>query len=307
MASTPDGIVRILVSYWYWKSRDLQALVDLAGDLPVRLFADSGAYSAHTLQSGGVTINISDYSAWLNDWKHLITVAANLDVIGDPRATARNQFQLEQWGHEVIPVFHGSSSLAELEALCRDYRYVAVGGTASLHGRRAAMIAYTAQMMLIAQQYGTVFHGFGRSSSADLASLPFYSADSTTWMQGARYGHLQVFTGRGLKMMSIQTAAKNPVLLRKHGVNPQLLHAGYVTGGRRRPLEEYRREQHESLFAASVAWKRFEAYLRDRHKVPAPPGQPDPGPVVYFADDVIRHLQQMMRAVRWLAGEETHA
>lgn len=307
MASQPDAVVRILVSYWYWKRRDLQALVDLAEGLPVRLFADSGAYSAHTLQSGGVTINLADYSAWLNDWKHLLTVAANLDVIGDPVGTARNQLALEERGHEVIPVFHGSTPLTELEALCRDYRYIAVGGTASLHGRQTEMIAYTAEMMLIAQQYGTVFHGFGRSSSEDLASLPFYSVDSTSWMRGAQFGSLQVFTGRGVKTLSIQAAARQPRLLRQHGVNPQLLHAGYANGGRTRPLEEYRREQHESLFAAAVAWKRFEAYLRDRHKVPAPPGQPDRGPVVYFADDVARHLQQMMRAVRWLAGEEANA
>jgi hypothetical protein len=304
MSATPDPVCRILISYWYWQKRDVAALTRMT-DLPVRLFADSGAYSAHTLRGGGGTIRREDYAAWLKDHRQHLTIMANLDSIGDPRKTAQNQLWLEERGLPVLPVFHGSSPLSELEALCRDYKYIALGGTAALHGR-SALLAFTARCALIAREHGTVLHGFGRSSSKDLTAIPFYSVDSSTWMQGARFGHLQLFDGQQIRQLGVAQAVKHPQLVRAHGADPQrMCRADYANQGRKfgklRPVDEYRREKHESLFVAAVAWKRFEAYLRQRHHVAPPPGQEDMGTTVWFADDVIRHHQQMMRAVQWLA------
>jgi hypothetical protein len=72
--------------------------------------------------------------------------------------------------------------------------------------------------------------------------------------------------------------------------------------GLSKPQHEYEREVAEQLRVAGVAWKRMEAWLRARHKVPAPPGMGDTGTTVWFVDAVPRRLHQMIRAVEWLAG-----
>jgi hypothetical protein len=96
-------VCRILVSYWYYKKRDL-------GDfgrqtrLPVRLFADSGAFTAYTMRAKGGQIRREDYAAWLREWQPLLSAAINLDVIGDHRASMRNQLWLEGQGLNVRAV-----------------------------------------------------------------------------------------------------------------------------------------------------------------------------------------------------------
>lgn len=314
MAERPDAVVRILVSYWYWGRERRAARRDLATDLvnatrlPVRLFADSGAFSAYTLRSGGGTISLPDYAAWLTDNRPLLSVMANLDVIGDPAATARNQLALEGRGLPVLPIYHMQTPLTELAALCRDYRYVAVGGTATLRGRQKMQA--TARAALVARDHGTVLHGLGRSASDELLAVPFWSVDSTTWIHGKRYGHLQLFDGRRIKMTGLQQAARDPVLLRQHGMDPRMAaRPDFANFGSRGDLGQYRAEAEASLRVAAVAWKRFEAYLQARHGVSPPPGYAETGTVVYFADDVLRHLQWLMRAIEWMTekGEANEA
>jgi hypothetical protein len=306
MPALPDATVRILVSYYYYKKRDL---AEVAGwtDRPFRFFADSGAYSAFTLRGSSGPIKVADYAAWLTQWRPLLSVMANLDVIGDPKGTARNQLALEGRGFPVVPVWHGSSPWSELEALCRDYDYVAVGGTASLHGRSKQMLEFSAKAALIARDHGAVLHGFGRSGT-ELAQIPFYSVDASSWMRGAQFGHLQLFDGGKIRAVGIPDAAKEPRLLRKHGINPALVtRSDFANRNTRTDVALYREEKAASLFAATVAWKRYEAYLRRRHHVPAPAGHTTPGTVIYLADNQTRHLQSMMRAVAWLATEEATA
>jgi hypothetical protein len=306
----------MLASYWYWRKRDLTQLDKMAAPLTavggrLELFADSGAFSAHTQRGGGVSIKREDYAAWLSQWRPRLRVMANLDVIGDPKATARNQLWFEERGLPVLPVFHGTSPLTELEALCRDYDYIALGGTAALHAKRAAMLAYTARVALIAREHGTVLHGFGRSSTADLDAIPFYSVDSTTWMQAARYGDIHLFNGRELRRIPVRKAIAEPALIRKHGGDPQRMcrpdYGNLALRDRRDPKQyaAYRRENDEVVFIAGVAWKRYEAWLQRRHHVPPPPGHETTGTVVWFADDNMLHQQQMIKAVAWLAAAST--
>ena len=70
---------------------------------PFELFVDSGAYSAH---KRGVSIDIQEYIAYLQDNKDYIDVYANLDVIGDPEATLENQKIMEEAGLSPLPCFH---------------------------------------------------------------------------------------------------------------------------------------------------------------------------------------------------------
>jgi hypothetical protein len=296
----------MLVSYWYWRKRDLGTIIDQLA-LPavhLKLFADSGAFSAYTLRAGGGTIKREDYAAWLKTWQSRLSVMINLDVIGDAKESARNQLWLEQQGLPVLPVYHLQSPMAELVALCRDYDYIAIGGTATLTGQ--AKLMASARVMRVAHDHGTRVHGLGRSAVDELNALPFYSVDSTAWMR-QRSGSFQLYQAGRMISLRFPVAVAHPVLLRAHGIDPQRLAASTAYGNTGRnygivkDYSHYRREADEWIFSSAVAWKRFEAWLRNRHKVPSPPGQETNGTNVWFADDNMLHQQQMINAVAWLA------
>jgi hypothetical protein len=85
--------MRILVSYHYYKKTDLDTLVAKLSPPVPDIFADSGAFSAHTQ---GVSVSLGEYVAWLRRWSHHFTTYSNLDVIGDADATGTNQRRLER-------------------------------------------------------------------------------------------------------------------------------------------------------------------------------------------------------------------
>lgn len=187
--------LRVLLSYWYYQDVDLGAL--FAKYFPHNhpdVFADSGAYSATTV---GAQIEVDDYAAWVKRWKHLFVSYSNLDVVGDPDATAENQAALEAQGLAPVPVFHVSArpDYDRLDALCDRYPYVALGGMVPYMRTPQKIMPHLVKCFRIAGKR-TVFHGFGCTSWTILRALPWYSVDSSSWGIGFRYGRVPLFDER---------------------------------------------------------------------------------------------------------------
>jgi len=301
----PDGVVRLMMSFWYYRKKDMAAKVAATG-LPTRLMVDSGAFSAHEQRGESEGVKLADYAAWLTDWWPVITTAINLDVISDPKASMRNQLALEERGLAVTPVWHMGSSYAELEALCRDYRYVAVGGPAVTETRRSLLLALSAKAVLIAREHGTVLHGLGRSGQDDLSAIPWYSADAASWMYAVFNGGVILYDRGRLHNLKHPKAARNyRPLLRTHGLDPaEMDHPSFALKRDRDDLAQYRHEYHMAERATAIAMKRFEAWLRQRHgHVPPPPGHTDAGPSIYFVTPTQPHEWIAASAVQWLVDQ----
>ncbi|MCK4686599.1 MAG: hypothetical protein KAT66_00555 [Candidatus Lokiarchaeota archaeon] len=152
-------------------------------------FLDSGGYSARAM---GVDIDIKKYHKFLTKYGKQFTVVANLDV-GTYDNCKANQKYLETSGANVLPVFHYQEYLTqkyryEIENLCKNYEYVAIGGVAGSVTGGKMLDQYLTHCFHYGLKYKTKFHGFGMTSPTLLSDFPFYSADSTSWMQGGRYG-----------------------------------------------------------------------------------------------------------------------
>lgn len=290
---------RFLVSFHYKDGVDLDAVTAAYGG-PCQMFADSGAFSAATL---GTTIKLTDYAAWLHDWRQVITTAATLDVIGDPDATHRNTLALEDRGLRVLPVFHVGTPWHHLERLCADYRYVALGGMVPHAKNRNGLMRWLVRCFKIAADHGTVFHGFGQTRDTTLAALPFYSVDSSTWTVGAQFGRVALWDDRRHRIVNVE--AGNPVqarqhaaLLRAHNADPAVVaRPGFALLKQRTP-EQFEREYQMTRGAAAIGYHRFGEWLTGRHRVPAPPGWTGEGTHLYLADTHIRGLQRAMNALR---------
>lgn len=280
-------MLRLLVSYHFHRKTDLAALVETVGG-DVDLFADSGAYSAATTGAG---INLTDYTTWLRDWAPLFTVRANLDVIGDYRATERNFHELQDSGCDPLPVFHAGEPWQILEKMCASYRYVALGGVARMasadSGRQKELMRWLVRAFLTGRDHGTVFHGFGVTSASLARDLPFYSLDSSSYSFAQRWALLYLWDARNLKMHAV--FIRNRAMVRQyrdlfplHGLSP----AEVAAPGFMRAATGTRRDDRLALTSAAVcAYRRMERTLTIRHSV-APPPLPraaDPGTKVYLA------------------------
>ncbi|MBO2461592.1 hypothetical protein [Actinomadura violacea] len=292
-------ILRVLVSFYYASHIDLSALADYDG--PVELFVDSGAYSA---ESVGATVRLADYASWLHEWRTLITTAANLDVIGDHAASARNCEKLEAAGCKVLPVFHTGSPWAELERLCAAYGYVGVGGMASAAtNNQRLLMQWLIKCHRIARDNDAGLHGFGMTTPDVLARLPFYSVDSTTWKAGIRYGNLQMWDGRRARFVTIPfgdhgKAHRHRELIRAHsGVAADVARKGFCLLGDR-PREDYVRDYYMALRISATGILRFEEWLSGRHRVPPPPGWRTPGPAYFLGVVNNRELNGAIQAVK---------
>lgn len=289
---------RFLMSFHYGRDTDLQTIADAADGLPVEVFADSGAFSAATL---GTTIKLADYAAWLKDWQHLITTMATLDVIGDPDATHRNTLALEDMGLDVLPVFHTGSPWDRLEKLCARYRYVALGGMVPYTRMPGEVMRWLVRCFRIGAEHGTVFHGFGQTGVAAMASLPFYSVDSSTWSTGARYGRMLLWDTKTLSLISIRTGTRDARhrarTIRSYGVDPSdLVRPGFALKAGK-TLERFRYEDAVIRGAPAVAYHRIGRWLQERHAVTPPPGRTSPGTCLFLADTVIKNFVPAARAI----------
>jgi len=215
----------VLLSYFYFRDRDMIAVLDKIFEthVGIDLFADSGAFSAHSL---GQPLRVEAYAEWLNKWKHLFTVYANLDVKGDVDAGLKNQRYLESQGLSPLPVFHGGEPLSVLEDLIQEYPYIALGGLAgeTRSGSRE-MWAFVIKCFKMAKGRA-VFHGFGMTNWKLMSSLPWYSCDSSSWGQGFRFGAVPLFVpllGKfdKVKVGDHASSKKHARVIRAYGFDPQ--------------------------------------------------------------------------------------
>lgn len=241
---------KFLLSYWFGRKMDLDQLVESMPSKPM-LFADSGAFSAWTK---GAVIDRKDYLAWLKRWQHLITTAVNLDVIRDVDATHANQQYLERSGVNVIPVFHTGTPMPVLDKLAAHYPYIGLGGMVG--GSVSANHRWAAACMKRTQDHGTAFHAFGMTHPKVLRTLPWYSADSTTWCNGHRYGLMPVWTGREfvqVKVCKPESVYPQARHIRRYGIDPACI-ADRAKYSRDYPIQ-----------IAAASWHDYEARLRQIH------------------------------------------
>lgn len=229
-AQTPEGMpvlpeLALLCSFHYFRRTSLAGVRARFPGVALKLFADSGGFSASTL---GETVRLADYARWLRANKRELTQYANLDVIGDPETTARNQRVLESEGLEPIPVFHVGSDFRHLAEILERSNRVCLGGMVphikAERGKLAAWIAACFARM----KPSTRVHGFGLGTSWKLCrSFPWDSLDSSSWTSAFQYRQVDVFDeGRGqFTSVSLSTAGgkavwKHADLLRTYGFSP---------------------------------------------------------------------------------------
>jgi len=163
----------------------------------VELFLDSGAFSA---KSQGVEINIQEYIKFIKTHEDVIDIYANLDVIGDAKASWKNQLLMEKEGLKPLPVFHFGEEESYLKTLIDKYEYIAVGGMVKSGDLKSFLDRIFTHFICGKDGLPKVkVHGFGLTSLPLMLRYPWYSVDSTSWVVTGRMGSIYIPRHKGGK------------------------------------------------------------------------------------------------------------
>lgn len=189
--SIVHGLPNILES-WHYVGK--QKYVDDMRREQAQIFLDSGAFSAWTL---GVTLSVFDYCEYIKRNRDILRVedgalmASVLDGIGDPLQTYRNQLEMEARGVRPLPCFHKGEDEKYLEWYVQNYEYITLGGMVGSSANQLSIWLDRIWSKYLTDGSGrprVKVHGFGLTSVPLMESYPWYSCDSSSWIQAAAFG-----------------------------------------------------------------------------------------------------------------------
>lgn len=177
----------LLESYHYFNKQIQCDWTRYGGE---RVFLDSGAFSAYTQ---GVEIDLPKYCDFIKRNSDIIEVASVLDAVGDPAKTLANQRAMEELGTRPLPCFHYGEPLEYLDYYVANYEYITLGGMVPistpdllkwldyLWGKHLTDGAGRAKVKV---------HGFGLTVIKLMERYPWYSVDSSSWVQISSVGSI---------------------------------------------------------------------------------------------------------------------
>jgi len=191
-AAASERYPYLLESYHYVGRNQYDEIIRYNND---KLFMDSGAFSMFTL---GIDVDLDAYASYLISAQDYITVASNVDAIGAGREadSYANQKALEamRLPVRVCPVHHARDDDRWLvKYLDEGYDYIFLGGMVPestpylldwldhIFDRYLALPDGTARVKV---------HGFGLTTFELMERYPWFSVDSTSWVQIGMFGSI---------------------------------------------------------------------------------------------------------------------
>jgi hypothetical protein len=183
------GVRFILDSYHYIHK---QTMVDTIRRDGCKVFLDSGAFSAYTQ---GVEIDIGRYCDYIQRNGDIISVASVLDGIGDPLKTWKNQAYMESRGVYPLPCFHYGEDERYLEHYINNYPYITIGGMVPVNKQQLRLWLDRIWEKYLTDKAGypkLKVHGFGLTRMSLMERYPWFSIDSSSWVQSAGNGAIMI-------------------------------------------------------------------------------------------------------------------
>lgn len=163
-----------------------------------QVFLDSGAFSAFSL---GVEVDLPKYCDYVHRNLDIIEhvdgqpLASVLDAIGSADGTWLNQRAMEDRGVRPLPCYHYGEPIEVLEYYVANYSYITIGGMVPISTPQLKLWLDRLWAHHLTNADGTPkvkVHGFGLTSLPLMMRYPWFSVDSSTWVQWAANGMILV-------------------------------------------------------------------------------------------------------------------
>lgn len=155
-----------------------------------KVFLDSGAFSAFTK---GVKVDLPKYCRWIKSHIDIIDCASVLDSIGDAQGTYANQIAMEKLGVTPLPCYHYGEDPKYLEYYIANYEYITLGGMVPISTPKLHIWLddiFDKYLVDGAGRPKVKIHGFGLTAIPLMKKYPWYSVDSSSWVQAAANGRV---------------------------------------------------------------------------------------------------------------------
>ena len=188
---TVAGEGNLLESFHYIKR---QRSVDMIRRDGKQVFLDSGAFSAWSL---GAKMDMVGYCDYIKRNEDIIRkdngsiLASVMDAIGDAQGTYENQLAMEAMGVRPLPCYHFGEDPRYLEYYIKNYDYITIGGMVSQSTPVLKIWLDDIWEKYLTDGSGRAkikVHGFGLTTPLLMRRYPFFSVDSSSWVQTARIG-----------------------------------------------------------------------------------------------------------------------
>lgn len=214
------GVQNVLVSFHYIQKNKALAkdFLEQVRGMGGVFMTDSGAFSFLNDKSFDPRrfdwdTYVQEYAEWLDDNKDYIFSACNLDVdlfVGPDRVRKWNEIYFEKLNEDINSIYvahqnvFGRGNLDAFKDYCKQYDYVAVNERLK---NEVSSIYQTAKLTK------TCIHGLAWTKPTLLDDNPFFSVDSSTWVNYQKYGATPIFDGTNFKQYdkddkSIRTTQK---------------------------------------------------------------------------------------------------
>ena len=187
-----------------------------------KIFVDSGAFSVH---HSGKEVNIDEYIKFINEHPHVDLFACldkipypelNTETAKDAAETTWNNYVYmlkkvdPKYIDKIVPVYHFGEPIEYIHRIINGYgtykpKYMAFGGRAGVTKNALHMgLDNFFHEIKNSTNPNIKVHGFGITQFETLEIYPFYSADSSTWLQTGKFGRIHTKIGRTTVTVSVE-------------------------------------------------------------------------------------------------------
>lgn len=220
---------RRLFSYFYHGAqagnKPSKDIIDTAAT-DIDMFCDSGAFTAFTKS---VNIDIDKYAEFINNTSKMWNAISNLDDTSkNEQKSWDNQKALESLGCKIQPVFHAREDESWLiKYLDTGYDYIFIGGMVPESTAWLKEWLDHLWSNYLTNPDGTPrikVHGFGLTSQNLMSRYPWYSVDSTSWLNTGIFGACAFYIdGKMIKVFfTSESPAKNKLTGWHYDMLPQI-------------------------------------------------------------------------------------
>lgn len=264
-----NNIRFVLMSYHYLQGKPKNFLKKRIEEFPdLRVFIDSGAHTFfqkideyRQKDEKFWDEYLTKYTEWVKDNSDYIFACANLDIeaiVGIDKVDEWNDkyFKpVEESGVEVCYIWHSERGESGWEEYAKKHSYIGL----SMANDRESTVQKLMKRLKVAEKYNTRVHGMALTKTEILVRVPFFTADSTSWLVGQQFGELNWFNGRKMQRLSKdqwRRQYKTQLLKEPFNADWELLTTGMGGKG----------DTYELLRLNVIAYKLAEEHIRKRLK-----------------------------------------
>lgn len=186
----------MLETFFSGERNCIKVMNDVGND---NFLLDSGAYSF----MNGAKITVDEMDKYINKYidfikrnniKHYFEIDVD-NIFGLEYVEYWRHKMENSIGYRCIPVWHKGRGVDYWKYMCREYKYIAIGGLV-FHVRKSE---YPLIKKLVNYAYykGVKVHGLGFTKTKELKEYKFYSVDSASWVISATLGQQISFFRNG--------------------------------------------------------------------------------------------------------------